>query len=171
VTTLGDKLRRLRTGRSYAVIARAAECSPPTIRQIEAGRTLGRDVRIIARLAKFFEVSLGWLADDTADWPAPKSDRDRIVDQVQGALTGAGLAGELSPDELEILATVRKLGPVQRVKLAGYLAGLSSGVSLTAEDIGPFLQEGVDKVLRARRTDPKRSEGSGRQSQREDQTA
>ena len=85
---LGEKIRRLRAGRSYAEIARAGECSPPTVRDIEAGRTETPNLFLIARLSSYFDVPLDWLADETADFPPPSSPEKSAEAVVREALAG-----------------------------------------------------------------------------------
>jgi len=102
------------------------------------------------KLAHLFGVPLDWLADDGQDWPPPKSDEQSAADIVKQALTNAGLAGELTDEETELLALIRAVGPAQRLLVRGVLMGLDSqGISM--EDVGPYLQEGVDEVRRARK--------------------
>ena len=55
-------------------------------------------------MARYFGVSLEWLADDSQDWPPPASQETQAVDAVKEALTRAGLGGELSADARELLA-------------------------------------------------------------------
>ena len=109
---IGSKLTKLRAGRPYAEAARAAQCTPPTIRQIESGERPDPSYRIIARLARAYGVSLDWLADDEQEWPPPPATRDqKILDAVQQALEPFAKVEDLSPWEQEIIEELRKCVP------------------------------------------------------------
>ena len=118
---LGQKLRQLRKGRPYAEVARAADCSPPTIRQIEGGTRQDPSFRTIARLAKYYEVPLDWLADDSQKWPPPLTPQQKAEDIVRAALTKEGLAGELTAEERKLLAGYRTLSGDGRRSVRTYL--------------------------------------------------
>lgn len=125
---LAEKLRRVRAGRSYADVAREVGCSPGNIRKIEAEASRpGFDLGM--RLARALGVPAEWLADDEADWPPPASEEGQAVELVRGALTKAGIAGDLTDEERELLAGFRQLAPAQQRELLGYLRGLAAGGS------------------------------------------
>ena len=125
---LGKKVTRLRGALSYAELGRVADCSPPTIRDIEAGIRRDTSVRIVAKLARYFRVSLDWLADDGADWPPPADDRQRAADLVRHALTRGGLADELNEEERELIANFRRLNDRRRGEAVGVLRTLANSL-------------------------------------------
>lgn len=160
---LGEKLQRLRGGTSYAEIGRAARCSAPTIRNIEAGGTLEPSVALVARLATHFGVSLDWLADESQGWPPPASDDEQAAELVRGALVGAGLAGELTRDERELLSRYRSLSQRHRDRVLGLVIGLASSggdeeAAELAADVGEALGEADRQSGEAPR--PRRAEGA-----------
>ncbi len=109
--TLSEKLTRLRGGRSYAEAARAADCTPPTVRQIESGERLDPSYRIIAGLARFYGVSVDWLVDDSREWPPAESTLDdKVVRAVHEALRPMSGLDSLSVDEQKIIEGLRARG-------------------------------------------------------------
>jgi len=127
LVTLAEKIRRLRGGRAYAELARAAGCSAPTVRDIATGQRRDPSIRIIAGIAAFLDVSIDWLVDDEQGWPPPGG-RDEASQLVRQALAGAGLIGDVSPEEREFLLRWRALPPELQQRALGYLIGLSGGV-------------------------------------------
>lgn len=156
---LADKVRRARAGRSYAEIARAVGCTPANIRKIEAeasqpGFVLG------VRLAWALNVPADWLADDSADWPPPVSDQARAEGLVRKALTGAGLVGELSEDERDLLAAWRRLSDRRRGELQGLATGwadTADATSITPAEAGQI----VDDAARDDEAERRRTRGVG----------
>jgi len=132
--TLGEKLSRLRQGRGYAEVARAAECSAPTIRELEAGVRSDPSVRIIARLARFFGVPLDWLADDTQDWPPPATEGEKTLRLIESVLTDSGLTGKLTEPEMQFLSLIRSLPDDLRQRFIDRSLGYADGL-LASEEV------------------------------------
>jgi transcriptional regulator with XRE-family HTH domain len=154
--TFADKLRRARGTRSYAEIGRQLGCAPETVRKWEAGQTSPL-FEAGNKLARLLGVPADWLADDAQDWPPPVSQREQAVELVERALSSAGLAGQLSPQERELLASIRKLGPQGLAQVAGFVRGLETASAAAADPTrGADLAAEVDGYL-ARRSEKKRS--------------
>ncbi len=140
---LAEKLRMARRGRSYVEIAHEVGCTPGNIRKIEAessqpGFVLG------VRLAEALGVPVNWLADDSADWPPPATPQQSAETLVREALTGAGLTGELTPPEREVLRLYRMLEGDNRKKIEGMLLGLAfagTDAAELADRLGRALKE------------------------------
>ena len=124
--SFGDKICRLRGDRSYAAIGAAAGCSGEHIRRLEHDHARP-NVSLALRLAREFDVSLDWLADDSQGWPPPQSEAQRTFDIVKQALTIGGLLGEVSADEREILADYRRLDDEAKARVMGFITGLAAG--------------------------------------------
>lgn len=158
---LGQKLQKLRAGRSYAEVARAAKCSAPTIRDIEAGRTTDPSLFLIARLGAYHSVSLDWLSDDTQGWPPPPADSgQQVADTVKAALNRAGIIGELSQAERELLAVFRSLDTAGRREVLGFCSGISRRRVDTVSDEAAA-QERVEARLGRDIQDAARTGGQG----------
>jgi len=100
---LGEKLQKLRGGKSNAAIALACGCSTANIQKIiREGST--PNFALGVRLAKELGVPADWLADDGQDWPPPASVGQAAEDLVSAALAGAGLAGDLAQADDESAA-------------------------------------------------------------------
>jgi len=141
---LGAKVRRLRSGRSFASVSRVVGCSPGALRQLEAGAITSPRVSVLLSLSREFGVSLDWLADDSADWPPPAvTDRQAATEAVERVLAAGGLAGELTDDEREIVSVWRSLSTVLRARASGYVIGLATGGSSESGDFGAELSEAI----------------------------
>jgi len=156
---LGRKFRKFKGQRTYAEIARAVGCSPDNVRRIIDTGT-ERKLVLGVRLARTLGVDIDWLVDGEADSPPPVDHRSRVLSAVAAALSSAGLAGELSGDEAEIVGIYRGLSEIERVRLAGFLAGLASREPLSPEGAAARIRSAADRVTDARRRDPRRSTGS-----------
>ncbi len=126
---IGVKINQLREGRPYPLVAEEVGCSEGTLRQLESGKIESPRVALCLRLAQYFGVSLDWLADDTQGWDQRETDKDRATAMVERALASAGLAGELSKDESDMLATFRAMPEKLQMVALGYIIGLSGGSS------------------------------------------
>jgi len=160
---IGEKIERLRAGTSYAAVARAAGCSEGNLRQLEAGKIASPRVELCLRIARHFGVPLDWLADEAQDWPPPASDDEQAAELVRGALVGAGLAGELTRDERELLSRYRSLSQRHRDRVLGLVIGLASSggdeeAAELAADVGEALGEADRQSGEAPR--PRRAEGA-----------
>lgn len=158
---LGKKISRLRGNLPYAEIGRVGDCSAPTIRDIESGFRKDTSVRLVARLARYFNVPLDWLADDSQDWPPPEDDRRKASEMIERVLSGAGLAGDLSNDEREILANWRRLDHPLRQKVIGYVIGLATTGNQAGADLGASLAENLARSEPA--ADRNNNSGHGKQ--------
>gem|GEM_PF-3746937 len=156
---MADKIERLRGTQSYASLAKAVGCSSSNMHKIarEGGRP---GFALGVKLARRFAVPPEWLADDAADWPPPAGDEQKAADIVRDALEGAGLAGDLDPDEREMMAAYRRLPTALRPKAAGYVIGLAAGGSeASARAAATVLQAGRNAQAQAeqeRRSPPAR---------------
>ncbi len=141
---LAEKIRRSKEGRGYADIAREVGCSSENVRKIiDQGSQPGFFLGV--RLAKALDVPVDWLADDDQDWPPPETNKQKAVSMVEAALTGAGLSGELTPPEREVLRLYRMLEGDNRKKLEGMLLGLAfagTDAAELADRLGRALKEG-----------------------------
>lgn len=154
----GKKLNRLRAGQGYAAIGRACGCSGEHVRRLEKGTN--PSLRIAWALAKHFNVSVDWLADDSAGWPPPKTPEQSAEDMVREALTGAGLVGKLSEGERHLLAAWRRLGDRRR----GELLGLATGWADTADEMPVTSAEAgrmIDEAGRDAEAEQRRTRGAG----------
>ena len=141
-----EKLQRLRGTRSYAEAARAAKCSEPAARDVFQGVTKNPKAYILHGLAQLYGVSLDWLLDDSQDWPPPADDKQRATKLVERALSGAGLAGDLTEDERTLLSKWRSLSPTQRAEVVGYVIGLAAGATSEAALEGGKFHADLDEV-------------------------
>ena len=128
-----EKLKRLRGGRPYAEVARGAGCSPPTIREIESGRTSDPGSGLMLGLARYFTVDVTWLIDDSADWPPPESDKQRASSLIEQALASYGLARELSELECSVLAMMRGVPETVRYQVLAYISGRAADYGISEE--------------------------------------
>lgn len=123
---LGEKIRRLRGDQTRSALAVEVDTSTTSLLHIESGERKTPSVWIIAAIARYFNVPLNWLVDEDADFPPPaEDDKQRAVEIVENALTVGGLGGELSAEEVELIAAVRRFSPEAREKLDGVLVGLA----------------------------------------------
>ena len=129
---LCEKLRRFKGNRSYADIARAIGCSAENVRRILDSGTEPKFI-LGVRLARTLGADIDWLVDDTAKGDPPVDGRGRVASLIEQALAGAGLVGELSADEVELVAVFRRLTELEKVRLAGFLAGLTAREPLRRE--------------------------------------
>ncbi len=160
----GEKLARLRADRglSYAEVAARVGCSGPHVRRLEK-QGANASTLISLGIARLFAVPLDWLADDAQGWPPPTSDRQRAAELVERALTGGGLAGELTDAERDLLAAFRSMTPEQRSRALGYVIGMRAGGSEAAADLGAELGEAVDQTRDERGGTGQRSQRAGGQ--------
>jgi len=142
-----EKIKRLRKGRSPEWVAKQVECSGVSVRRMEIGDQEPK-IRLGLAMARLFEVSFDWLCDDGADWPPPASDEQQAAEMVREALTGGGLAGELTDEERELLATWRRMAPNRRGHALGYLIGLATSGSLDVAEIGAEVSDAADRADR-----------------------
>ncbi len=142
---LAGKIEHLRRGRSNTELAVACGCSPANIQKI-AREGSQPNFALGVRLAAVLGVPADWLGDDDADWPPPTTDRERAASLVEQALTGAGLAGELSRDERELLSSWRSLPRDVRNRTLGYVIGLAAGGTETAAELGADVMEALDRA-------------------------
>ena len=155
----GEKIRHLRQGQSYAVVAEAVGCSEGALRQIEAGRIKAPKIDLCAKLARYFGVPLDWLADDEQDWPPPKPPEEQAADVVREALSRGGLAGELSREERELLAAWRSLPEPLKAKALGYVTGLLAGGAAEAAAAAAELDRAATEARQAaERASPARAD-------------
>jgi hypothetical protein len=88
-------------------------------------------VQLVVNLARLYEVSVDWLADNGQDWPPPASSEDQAADIVRSVLAGGGLTGELSDQECQFIALLRSLPADLRRQFVdrslGYAEGLRTG--------------------------------------------
>lgn len=170
---IGQKISKARIEARTSVRVLAAEvgASEAGIRQIEAGDIRQPKVGLCLKIARALGQNLEWLADDDMDWPPPVDDRQRVAAIIEGALTGAGLTGELSAEEIRLVGEFRRLSDVEKVRLGGFLAGLTSREPLSPEGAAAAIQSAADQVHQARRQDPRRSRGSVERSDKGSQTA
>ncbi|MHC4983596.1 MAG: hypothetical protein ACYTF6_10610 [Planctomycetota bacterium] len=122
---LGQKLRHLlnRERYDYKSLADEVGCSYSNVRKIiDAGSE--PKFRLGVRMARLLGVPPTWLADDEADWPPPENEQQRTIDLMRNALTRAGLAGELTKVERQLLALWRSLPEERRQNAMGYMVGL-----------------------------------------------
>lgn len=122
---LGKKIREMRQQLNLSArqLASLVGCSPNTIIEIEEGETKAPSVWRIRKIADHLSVPLDWLTDNSADFPPPTSVAQEAASMVEAALTGAGLAGELTDDERELLAAWRRLNDRRRGELLGMARG------------------------------------------------
>jgi transcriptional regulator with XRE-family HTH domain len=164
---LGEKLSLLRKDRAYAEVAKAVGCSAPTVRDIEAGRTLDPSISIVRGFAELYGVSLDWLADDSADWPPPATPQQSAEQIVRQALERGGLAGELSEDERAVVSAMRRLDDSARTRLVGYvdaLAAMPPAASGTASEAARQAEASLRRQLQEAQTiltERKRRRGAG----------
>jgi len=112
---LSEKVSRLRAGRSYAEVARAAGCSPPAIRDIESGKTANPRADLILGLGRHFAVPLEWLLDAAAEWPPPPLRReDKLLAAVRRALRPFTPAEGFFGEELDVLQRLAAVHPTCR---------------------------------------------------------
>lgn len=167
---IGEKLRKFKGDRTYSDIARAVGCTPENVRKI---LDQGTEPKLIlgVRLARTLGADIDWLIDDEAEGDPPVDDRGRVVSIVEDALAGAGVTGEFSADEIRLVGVFRSLSEVEKVRLGGFLSGLTSREPLTPEVAARRIRAAADQVTRARQTDPNQSKESPEQSGKDSQTA
>ena len=141
----GEKLKRAIGGRSYSEIARVVGCSPETIRKIADHGSLPRLDRAL-RICRAVDIPIGWASDPETDWPPPVSEKDMAAELVSQALAGAGLAGELTDDERQLLSRWRQLNDRQQGRVLGMVEGLGESAADAAEEIPPHERIALDKV-------------------------
>ena len=128
---VGEKIKKLRiqAGVSATKLGQAVGRSPTTIIEIEEGGTRDPKLSIVRGIADFLHVSMDWLTDDSADCPPPETNEQQTADLIRNALAGAGLAGEQTDDERELLAAWRRLNDRRRGELLGLARGWSGSDS------------------------------------------
>lgn len=126
-------------------------------------------IQIIRGLAELYEVSIDWLFDDSQVNP-PETVADKTAELVSQALAGAGLAGELTDDERQLLSRWRHLNDRQQGRVLGMVEGLGEAAADSAEEIPPNERIVLDKVRdlvgreldkRARADSAKQRRGAG----------
>ena len=140
---LAEKTNQLRAGRPISGVARQIGASEGWLRQLEKGQIREPRLPRVLALARFFGVPLDWLGDDSADWPPPQTEAQRGVDLVAEALASAGLVGELTDDERELLAAYRRMAPRQRDRLVGYAIGQAASGTAEGAALGAALGEAL----------------------------
>ncbi len=147
MSTLCDKLRKLRSDRGYSEVARSVDHSTNAIRDVEAGRTSSPSVWMIRALADLYGVSIDWLTDDSQDWPPPKAESESIADVVRESLAAGGY-GDLDERERDLIREFRSLPPREQDVAFGYVMGVAS----SARANPPESKSGVslgDRVARS----------------------
>ncbi len=127
MSLLKEKISQLRDEEPYSKIARAVGRSTNAIRDIELGKTADPSISLVRKLADHFQVPIDWLSDDSQDYPPPATDKDRATGLVEQALASAGLAGDMTGDERELLAAFRTMPEKLQMVALGYIIGLSGG--------------------------------------------
>jgi len=139
VMDFAKKLRALKGDRTDKTLANAMGCSTQAVQKWSSGKSIPRaDYGV--RLASALGVPAEWLFDDSQDWPPPPTEDQQIVAAVRAAMGGAVTLTEY---EQEIIAEARRLSPMVRGELRGYLAGLSARDGLSDAEI----QAAADKHL------------------------
>jgi transcriptional regulator with XRE-family HTH domain len=121
---IGQKIRRLRGHQPYAELADDLQVSESALRQIEAGTIASPKSDLLLNIARYFRVPMEWLADEQLDWPPPQSERQRIAEIVESALTRAGVYGEMTDDETLLLTAFRRLDAATQQRVLGIVVGL-----------------------------------------------
>lgn len=142
---IGKKMSKLRGGHSPEWVAKAISCHGGSIRRYETGEQKPRYDRAL-KLAVLFGVDTHWLLDDQQDWPPPETVADKTAELVSQALAGAGLAGELTDDERQLLSRWRHLNDRQQGRVLGMVEGLGEAAADSAEEIPPHERMVLDKV-------------------------
>jgi len=134
---IGDKIRKLRLYQrlTHQALADYVNCSEGAIRQLESGQIKSPRVNICCELAKMFNVSLDWLADDEVGWPPPESQEQQSSDIIRQALESSGLIGELSALERDLVSSMRKLRPDLRHQILGYIKGCLDSAQTPPTDL------------------------------------
>lgn len=120
---LQEKLQRLKEGRSYSEIAKKIGCSPENVRKIIDQGTEPKFL-LGVRLAQVLGADIEWLADEQQGFPIMPTRSEEIINKINQAIDGAGLAGELDPLERQVITGLRQMSEPQRQRVAAYLQGL-----------------------------------------------
>jgi transcriptional regulator with XRE-family HTH domain len=136
---LRDKLQRLRDGRSYRQIAAAIGCSAESVRRWLDGDAEPSFTRGVA-MARLLGVDAAWLADDSADWPPPPAEDDRIVAAVREAMAARRSPEDLTARERSLVEHYRAMPADDR--------GLLMGVAI-ARATAPADPEAIRKAVEA----------------------
>ncbi len=116
----------LRHSRPIATVAKEIGCSEGALRQLESG--LIREPRFgqVRAIANHFGVSIDWLADESAEYPPPPTEKQATMAAIERMLAGAGLAGELSEEERDLLVRFRALNDAGKGRMLGLAEGLNA---------------------------------------------
>ncbi len=146
---LGEKIRRLRIDRNMSArtLAEKAEQSGTTVNNIEDGTTSDPGVCRVHKIASILGVSLDWLVDDSQGWPPPAGPEQQVADMVRKVFDRAGLAGEITDQEREVLAAFRSLDAAGRSEVLGYCRGLSVSRSAGKSETSAPAQAGSEADL------------------------
>lgn len=145
MSDLADKARRAMAGRSYADIARLMGNKPENVRKWIDGSTMPLFVAGV-QFCLALGIDPAWLADDSQDWPPPETVEDKTAELVGQALAGAGLAGELTDDERQLLSRWRQLNDRQQGRVLGMVEGLGEAAAEAADEVPPHERIVLDKV-------------------------
>ncbi len=121
-------------------------CSTQAVQKWSSGKSIPRaDYGV--RLAAALGVPAEWLFDDSQDWPPPPTEDQQIVAAVRAAMGGAV---SLTEAEQEIIAEARRLSPMARGELRGYLAGLSARDGLSDDEIRAAAEKHLGQARKRR---------------------
>ncbi len=122
---LAEKVQRLRGKRSNADLAEACGCSPTHIQKIAREGSIP-SLPIGVRLANTLGVSADWLADESADYPPPPTEKQVSAAMIEQVLAGGGLVGELSEEERALVSRFRALNDAGKGRMLGLAEGLNA---------------------------------------------
>ena len=150
---LQEKLRRLKGDKSYADLAKAADCTPANVRKIidEGSQP---SFSIGAALAMALGVDAAWLADDKRDWPPPpKTREDKIVSIVQ-EWTDRLSQKDLTDEEIELFQLIRSdlmdtkyFARMARLLADAYRDGMETGQGAAEIMLGRTVDQAIGEQL------------------------